>query len=1121
MKRTRQQLLASDPTRHIWVSASAGTGKTHVLTDRLLRLMLNGSHPARLLAITFTKAAAAEMQTRLIERLRHWQHLADDMLDSELGLLGCQPSAALRERARALFSDVLDVTGGIKILTMHSFAQSLLASFPLEAGVSPGFVALDERDALLLKRRAFLETIGEGDRGFLEDVAQLAIAKGETLIGKMLDVLVAHAQGLAEFENPEAFHVAIRRLLDVAPDATCQRLLETACASGATIEALLRRYADDMRAWGTKKGLEAAERAQDWLAQPLEKRMERIELLAPLVWTGKGAPQTWHGRVEKSSDLAAAMEGLNLHLGAVLRAMMAVEAADHAARALRVGHRVAARYASLKRAANRVDFDDMIRLGADLLGQPGMPGYVGWKLDNRFDHVLVDEAQDTNDRQWQMVRQLVSDYFTASDRQRTLFVVGDLKQAIYGFQGTDPRIFASERVRIAPYAPAAITAVPLDLSFRSGPAVLDVVNATLAGEGWRSLGLSEAPGAHVPHRADAAGEVVLWPLLKCEGADGGPGDSGETGEGSSEDAERLMAARLAERIARWLQPGHANRLWLPAHQRYAAAGDILILLRRRSSLMRALVAALHDQGVAVAGADRLLLSEPYAVLDLVALVRFATQPEDDLNLAAILVSPFIGWSHEEVRAIAGKRRASLWEALGSSELDRAREARGWLNNVLQLADREGPAAFLDTIVSGPLDGRRRLLNRLGVEANDPIDELLQQAHNFERSNPPALAGFLAWIESEGLEVKRDAESAGDVVRLMTVHGAKGLQAPVVILADTGHSPRGSASSYLPVKLEGAAHEIPFFHNGKKTIPDILKDRYEDQETRAAQEDHRLLYVAMTRAADHLYIGGAVGRLRASQIGGDKDFSWHSRLQAVFATLSDCETIADDWGEARRLRRGDWTVAPAATLVKPHVATHSSHSLNLSMAPPPNGGTRPLTPSALPDDPPAGPASAKAARRGTLMHRLFERLPELPKPQRTEAAMRWLYRQGVEAAEASELCAEVLTVLHHEDFALLFESCALTEAPIAGIVEGHPVSGKVDRLVIHGDEIWVVDYKTGWLVPENRKEISIQHRRQMALYVRVLQQAFPGKSVKAALLFTSGPKLFLLDPDELPAISRLA
>ncbi|MFN7399550.1 MAG: UvrD-helicase domain-containing protein, partial [Sandaracinobacter sp.] len=459
--------------------------------------------------------------------------------------------------------------------------------------------------------------------------------------------------------------------------------------------------------------------------------------------------------------------------------------------------------------------------------------------------------------------------------------------------------------RLAPLAAAggrAIDRVDLDLSFRSGPAVLEVVNGFISAVGAPALGMDDTPPAHRPDRATAPGEVVLWPVVTPPGEEeddeAEDTENGDALEDGTEAADWEMARRLAAQVGRWLKPG-PDRLWLPARNAWAAPQDILILLRRRSWLMGALVAELHQQGVPVAGVDRLLLTEPLAVLDCLALVRFAVQPEDDLNLACLLVSPFLGWNHEEIRALTAGR-PGLWAALGrAAGADaRAAQARDWLGAVLSLADRVGPYAFLDTILSGPLKGRQRLLARLGMQANDPVDELLNQALAFEQMNPPGLAGFLAWVEAEGSDVKRDADAPAGQVRLMTIHGAKGLEAPVVVLADSAHQRRGRQDGFVVADVDGGVR-LPIFHPRSKDCPRRVREERERVKDRDAEEDLRLLYVGLTRAADHLFIGGAVSLRSAGKLGSDKDSCWHTRLASVLEGLG-AEVLETGWpGETLR------------------------------------------------------------------------------------------------------------------------------------------------------------------------------------------------------------------------------
>jgi ATP-dependent helicase/nuclease subunit A len=1132
LERTPSQKLAADPARHVWVAASAGTGKTHVLTDRILRLMLAGSAPDRILALTFTRAAAAEMQNRLVKRLGDWQGFGDARLDAELQALGVAQTADLRCRARSLFALALDVPGGLKVQTLHAFSQGLLAAFPLESGLPPGFRALDDRDARQLRRRALAEAISDaqstGDTRFLDDLAELAVLKGEGGVMQALDTMIGHADTLLGFANPDGLGIAVRRWLGVGADEQRGERLRDLLAPELFDDGRLRDFADMLVRWGWKKALGQAEAANAWLALDPDGRVGQFALLRTLLFDGSGNVRSFRQGEKIVPGIQAAAEDLAADVEQLMDIDRAVATAELAACALRAGHRIVTRYDRLKRAAVAIDYDDMISRTAQLLGPETMPGYVGWKLDSRFDHVLVDEAQDTNDRQWRIIGRLVEDYFDGEDsRRRSLFVVGDHKQAIYGFQGTDPQVFEEMVGRLEPRAAAAgrpIERVGLDLSFRSGPAVLDVVNRFIQQVGAPALGMSQPPADHQPNRADAPGEVVLWPVVTPTGDEAGEdeADDGDQLEDGSEAADREMARQLAAQVARWLKPG-PERLWLPARGKFAQPQDILILLRRRSWLMGALVAELHDRKVPVAGVDRLLLTEPLAVLDCLSLVRFAVQPEDDLNLACLLVSPFLGWNHEEIRLLNGGR-PGLWAALGRAAPTepRAAQAREWLGTVLGLADRLGPYAFLDTILSGPLRGRRQLLARLGAQANDPIDELLNQALAFEQMNPPGLAGFLAWVEAEGSDVKRDADAPSGQVRLMTIHGAKGLEAPVVVLADSAHQRKGRQDGFVLARMDDGMR-LPVFHPRSAECPRKVRDAREAVKLRDDEEDLRLLYVGLTRAADHLFIGGAVSLKSAQTLEGDTDRCWHSRLKPVLQDLG-AELIETGWpGQTLRLRRGDWT-APfeTATGLTPEPARSDFSQLLTTPAPVPGRPARPLTPSGLPEPPPEGPAAEAmraAALRGTLIHKLFERLPAVPAADRAASGQRWLEAQGA-GAQRSAILAEVLAILEDPAHAALFGPDALAEAPVAGLVGAQAITGVVDRLLVEQSRILVVDFKTGLKVPATPAEVALPHRRQMAAYAAVLARAFPGRRVDAALLYTAAPKFLLLADKDMAGLLPL-
>lgn len=1120
LSRTPEQLAASNPDAHVWVSASAGTGKTQVLTDRMLRLMLAGSDPDRLLALTFTKAAAAEMQNRLTRRLGEWVRLSDQELSEELSVLDVAASDAMLRRARSLFARALEVPGGLRIQTIHGFAQSLLAGFPAEAGLPVGFNVLEEREAAQLRRRALAEMLAdaerEGDALLLEDLSELSTEQAEGTIRKSLDTMLRYAEGMSGFGSTDALEPALRRLIGLAPDADRETMMRRALDDfplGA-----LRGLADALERWNTRTGLLAAIEIRRWLGCDTDERHATFRALRTVVLTQDGTVRSFRGADKKVPEVTEYIETVGAYLLEMDRQAQLFEVLARAIRYLRAGHGFVARYRQLKRDRVAIDYDDMIAVSAALLGEAGMPSWVAWKLDQRFDHILVDEAQDTNDRQWTIVRRLAEDFFDPDgERRRSLFVVGDYKQAIYGFQGTDPRLF--EREREATAARAAMQTdrlhvVPLDRSFRSGPAILELVDLVLADIGPQALGMTGGLQPHIAHRQDAPSEVTLLPLVTIEE---------EGAEDNQEAAEREMARRLARQVAAWLTVGGPERLWLPARGRWAHAGDILILVRRRSKLMTGLVGALHREGVPVAGVDRLLLTEPYAVLDLLLLMRFSVLPDDDVVLSSLLVSPFLTWTHEEVRIVGKDRKGSLWRALREAAASdpRAGQAVDFLSRLLSMADFRTPYHFLDEALSGTLDCRRKLLERLGPDATQSIDELLTQALAFERGHAPSLEAFLDWLGRDGAEVKRDPDAAAHEVRLMTVHGSKGLEAPVVILADAALKRQTRGDGFVPARPLGNSGDIPVFHPGIKYLPPSLMAVHEDLVTAGTQEDLRLLYVALTRAADQLYVGGFVGGSRApspDDMAAEEPMRWWARVRRALLSAAGAEEVAmENWGSgtALRLRRGVFPDSRTEDVV-PDPA-HHVHAINLRLdrAQPPPRPPRPLTPSAAVEGPADGPAPSgrrHLAGRGRLVHGLIERLGRIAPGERSAWAVRWLRARGA-GDESEALAAETLGLFADPAFAAIFSPEALVEAPLAGIVGERVVSGTVDRLIVEPDRIYVVDFKTGHRIPQSVEYVPADYYRQMAAYRALLRQAFSGRRVEAALVYTHGPKLFLL-PDKL-------
>ncbi|WP_338504478.1 double-strand break repair helicase AddA [Sphingomonas kaistensis] len=1114
------QAAAADPFIHASLSASAGTGKTQVLTARVLRLLLEDASPESILCLTFTKAAAAEMAERVGGRLAYWVGLDDEALGAELEALGVTPDEAMQDRARRLFATVLDCPGGLRIQTIHSFCQTLLSAFPAEAGITPGFRPIEgrEEEALVERTLASLaEQSAAGDGAFLADLEVLAGRLGEGDVRNYLRRCAGAVEGMARFDRLEAVEPALRELMGL-PEEGVEELVAARCHDDAFDCDALHALADAYRQWGTKTAATILPEIEGWLALPPAERCRNLHRFAhATVLTASGGRRSVKNLIKHWPEAQEECDALCEQIEELLTLLRGDALVRLLAAGLRAGKRFADAYASAKRAEGVADFDDLIRWSRALLAQDGIAEWIRFKLDRRTDHLLVDEAQDSNESQWAIVKAMTEEYFAgagAGPEHRTLFMVGDFKQAIYGFQGTDPAEF--ERARSHFRAAADGSAMPfrslsISRSFRSAQAVLDVVDMVLASLGHERIGLPEAAPPHVSFHAGRGGSVEVWPPFSHED----PGEEEDGEEKWEDEARRRYASELADWIAAEIERAPV----LASTGRPLGPGDILVLVRSRANLAPLLVARLFERKVRTAGLDRLILSEPLAVQDLLAAVRFAVQPLDDLTLANLLVSPLIGWDQDQLYALAGpERRRSLWEELGHRADERAdfRAARDALNDLLGMADYSGPYAFLERILSGPMDGRRKLLTRLGRQARDPINELVAAAIQFEGGEPVTLQQFLAWLSHGEMQVKRDPEGRGDAVRIMTVHGAKGLEAPVVILADTTADPAqlGGVSAILDVPSE--AGRFPMIRPRKDEIAPPFDQILATEKERDLEEHFRLLYVALTRAGERLILAGLKPSRKQSSD------SWHS-------VVSEAMTAGGVEADANGVLRFASGNAPLAVGEAREVAAPRSPvpAWATTQAPAEARPPRPLAPSQIAADtdsrPPPSPALAAAAERGRLLHALFERLPATPPGDRRQAAFAWLQRSAgvADAALRTSLVDTALAIIEAPEHASLFSPDALAEAPIAATLsDGTVVAGTVDRLLVTESAVRVVDFKTGRQVPRSESTIPQSHRRQMQAYGRALQVIFPRHRIELALLYTDAPLLLTVPLEDLDAATHM-
>jgi ATP-dependent helicase/nuclease subunit A len=1123
------QAAASDPAAHVWLSASAGTGKTQVLAARVFRLLLRGVAPEAILCLTFTKAGAAEMAQRINGRLAAWVRMPETELFADLKALGETATPELRERARTLFARVLDAPGGgLRIQTIHGFCQGLLAAFPVEAGLAPGFRPLEAREEAVLAREALarmLETAErEGRVGLVETVGALSLRLGE---GGAEAFLAACARAPGSLEAlPTGIQPWLRRALDL-PSGD----IDEAIAEGVEEidEDAVVRLAGANRAWGTATGDKAAATLERWIGSDRAGRVALLDELVGTVFTAKGEPRK---ASKKLTDADPDYEEMARELGEACRHLLGLAArarhADLLADALTVGRDYARAYTLSKRAIGAVDFDDLIRTTVELLERPGIGEWVRYKLDQVTEHVLIDEAQDTNAHQWRIVRALADEFFVGrglyAPSTRTLFTVGDHKQAIFGFQGTDPINFRAAELHFSRRAgevagddewPPEERGLPfnqlsLTHSFRSTTPILEFVDAAIEALGEPGMGMGHEVERHASE-VKGPGRVTLWPPVVAGGSD-------EDEEGWIDDAVRKVATDIARAVRRWLDDG----VMLESKGRRLEPQDIMILVKRRGDLASLIVARLYAEGVPVAGVDRLRLNAPLAVQDLLATVRFALQPEDDLSLASLLVSPLIGWSQDRLMAAGHRARGSLW-----AHLTRTLPAEDLapLRQMLSRADVSTPYQFLEELLSGPLDGRRKLIRRLGTEARDPIEELLNAALTFESTTTPSLQRFLDWFDRGDVEIVRDPSAPLDAVRVMTAHGSKGLQAPLVILADATADPTASPRSILRWMPEPGALPIPVFPPRAEERGGPLDAVAAEIAARELAEHWRLFYVAATRAEEQLVVTGALGK-RAAEV--PPLHSWYATCARAMTALGVPEVEPGD-GQSRLFlgTKPLSPVAPRADVVSVSEVRKETKLPEWIHAPAPQESRppRPLAPSQLGEDmvadPPPTPAMRIAAERGRLIHCLLERVPPVAPEQRRGAAERWLTQAaGVEdAALRADVTDAVFAILDDPAYGPLFGPGSLAEAPIAAtLANGLVVSGRVDRLLIGAEGIRLIDYKTGRRAPGGIGDVPVFHLAQMAGYAAALEVIFPGRPVSVALLYTAGPRLITV-PEAVLAIHK--
>lgn len=1125
-KRLLQQQIAADPSASAWVSANAGSGKTAVLVDRIVRLLLGGAEPARLLCLTYTRAAAAEMNERLNGRLGGWATASDKILNEELrALTGAAPSKADMARARSLFALCLETPGGLKIQTIHAFCEAVLGRFPLEADIPARFSVIDDRTAGEMSRDfqdALLRVAAaEPDGRIAQAIAAIADLAGDVAFAGIFDGLAKLRREWLDFpqERPDIVErtLAMRAMLGLRDGETEDTIRAEILPWIDRFE--LRRV---MRALA-QGGKKTAARASALDAALSGQRTEEIHAaIKDICLTGDGEPRkdAWDKQVLKAdAGVEDLIRTLTIEMLALERRLNAAFIAAATGHIYVLADPFFSAYEAGKTAKGFLDYGDLIERVETLVTKSGAAPWVLYKLDGGIDHILIDEAQDTSPQQWNIVRAIAEEFFAGLGREaggahrpRTVFAVGDPKQSIYSFQGADPQSFLDMRAEMQARISGAgqkFEAVPLVRSFRTTAPPLTLVDAVFARSEMRG-GVAE-PGVDVHHeveRKNHAGRVELWEHVRPDKSEKPP-DHWDLPVDLLQERhpKRQLGALIASRIAGML----ARKEPLPSKGRPIEPGDIMILVRRRDALTEEIIRQLKNRGVPVSGADRLKLGAHMAAQDLLALANFALNPRDDLNLGGLLKSPLAGLTEEQLFEVAFGREGALWDALAAKQNEPVfGEVHAKLTGVLARAGFSPPYEFFAHELNAN-GARKALVRRLGPDANDPIDEFLNLALAYELEHPPSLQGFVDWFARGGAEIKRDMDRGGGMVRVMTVHGAKGLEAEIVILPDTCQTPKKDRPDLIH-----AGRGILLWGRDAARDDPVRTALLDGKQMRGMEEYRRLLYVALTRARDRLIVCGCLNKRQS----GPDPASWYAAVDAAMRDLGVREDFAQDGGRL-------WVVE-SEQIDPPRAA--SAVVEQTSAPPPPAWLFAPapedaVAPRARPSERSRG-IDEEAVKLGQTVHALLMRLGALTAIPPESLVRHWAQTMGAPAAMAEQAAMQALAVRAGAAFSDLFVAESRGELPFdvwlpSDVHNGVHLAGRFDRLVLTRDRVRVVEYKTAARPPDRPEGLKSAQTRQIVQYAASAAVLFPGRDVVAEMVWTAAPSRMVIPSPLLESWARSA
>ncbi|MGI9461848.1 MAG: UvrD-helicase domain-containing protein [Alphaproteobacteria bacterium] len=1065
---TTAQRQAIDSHYYVWVSASAGSGKTKVLIDRLLYLLLSGQRPRDLLVITFTRAAAAEIKNRLDKKLAEWTALPIDALEKDIKNIGGNQwrDSDLHEKitiARGLFLQIMDEKQNLTINTIHGFCQQLLNYFPLEADVPFGFRLAEENLA----------------KDLLKNAIDTTLLRQDTIIKNLLTEARRYWQNDSQLRDMVA--IILRDPLR----------LEHYQTMGYHKKKFWQKHYD----WLAKEQITALETS---IKQKIDDKAEDYFL------TKQKQPKK--KLKNNPTDMASAE-----YMAHQYNKMDRAEAAGKSYVALGLAIEILNHYKKIKFVHGLLDYDDLITKAGDLLtDKKNIHPWVQYKMAKAIKHILLDEAQDTNPHQWRVIKTLIDGF---AIMQKTLgdhgfLIVGDAKQSIFQFQGADIASYQNYQQIWQTQFTNQFRNLSFDISFRSGKHILQFVDTIFTNE--KFLSPFGKALSHKPHFAKMPSKVIVRKFITYDNK-------------NKKQNKQNYINQLVDDIKYHINHSSIVENGIP---RPIAAADMMVLVRERKNLQPPLVAALKKNGIAVAGRDRIVLRDEWLVKDLINLGQFALMPRADFYLANLLVSPFCGLTYHELESFALGRNGSLYQALSHYAEKTTnpwwKKLLNWLDDIHHLAFQKTAFEFFYSILQKPCPyrinnlsfittARSILLGCWGSGEAETLHIFFDRLLTLEHNQTNQLSMVIDHLLKDESDIKKDiANTKNTGVRIITCHGAKGLESPIIFLPDDISHAGVQKETYF---IEDKQHSHPPFFIKKQKINNYKPPHLEllqEKEKSAEEESYRLLYVALTRAKNLLIISG-FGK-NQDDTSAPYKHSWYNLCKKAMMTLP-YQNIENGWEFG-----DDMPKQKTATPLKhppPDILNDNDHWLK-----------KEIHFSALKSNPTADShdrifsINDKNITRGLAVHRLLELLTPAITDNIIEQGKKILGREFPKLTMADQeiYLNEVLAILSPNKNPLpmdwqelfitnptnqYFDKKLLLEQEVMGMIDDEIITGRIDRMLVSDNEVKIIDYKSSTHLIKNISQVPTNYKKQMQHYQKLLSATYPDKKIRTALLFTHG------------------